>query len=113
MSHRKPLERRTFLQDRFEILIKRQRNGVATFTELTELDEIVNRDPELREKVIRESIFMEGNDEYNEPLNEIKPEDNPIKLIQRPSLLSRLKELVARIFNFNMPAIKPGAFVYM
>ncbi|HXD93381.1 MAG TPA: hypothetical protein VNX01_09215 [Bacteroidia bacterium] len=99
------------MQDRFEILIKRQRNGVATFTELTELDEIVNRDPELRERVIRESIFMEGNDEYDEPLNEIKAEESPIKLIQRRTLLSRLKELVVRIFNFNISAIKAGALI--
>ena len=54
MAHRKQPERRTFLQDRFEILIRRQESGKATFNELTELDEIVNRDPALRERVIRE-----------------------------------------------------------
>jgi hypothetical protein len=59
MSKQYQPERRTFLQDRFEILIKRQKNGTATFNELTELDEIVNRDPELREKVFREDILME------------------------------------------------------
>ena len=59
MAQRKQLERRTFLQDRFEILIKRQKSGEATFNELTELDEIVNRDPEIREKVIRESMLMQ------------------------------------------------------
>ena len=45
MSSKKQPERRTFLQDRFDILIKRQKSGKATFSELTELDEIVNGDP--------------------------------------------------------------------
>lgn len=77
MNQRKKLERRTFLQDRFEILIKRQKSGEATFTELTELDEIVNRDPVIRDRIIRESMFMEGTDEFNEPLNKLQKEENP------------------------------------
>ena len=60
MSHRKPPERRTFLQDRLEILIKRQKTGKATFNELTELDAIVNRDPEITRKgSLWESMLME------------------------------------------------------
>jgi hypothetical protein len=54
MKHHKQLERRTFLQDRFDILIKRQKNGTATFNELTELDDIVNRDPAIRESILVE-----------------------------------------------------------
>src|SRR5580698_1906500 len=69
MIQRKHTEPRTFLQDRFDILIKRQRSGKATFGELTELDEIVNRDPELREKVIRENILMENTDDLEEYSN--------------------------------------------
>jgi hypothetical protein len=57
---RKKLERRTFSQDRYYILIKRQKSGKATFNELTELDEIVNRVPDIREKVIIESFFTEN-----------------------------------------------------
>ncbi|MGN8069477.1 hypothetical protein [Mucilaginibacter sp. SG564] len=54
MKQRKYLERRTFNQDRFDILIKRQKRGVATFNELTELDAIVNRDPDIRESILEE-----------------------------------------------------------
>jgi hypothetical protein len=60
MKENKKPERRTYLQDRFEILIKRQKEGTATFNELTELDSIVNTDPNIREIIIRE---MEGFDE--------------------------------------------------
>ena len=54
MKHHKPIVRRTFSQERFEILIKKQKKGNATFTELTELDEIVNRDPSIRYIVLEE-----------------------------------------------------------
>jgi hypothetical protein len=64
---RKKLERRTFSQDRYYILIKRQKEGKATFGELTELDEIVNRVPDIREKVILENFAT------NNPANT----DNP------------------------------------
>lgn len=62
MKQHIPPERRTYLQDRFEILIKRQKEGTATFNELTELDWIVNADPKIREIIIRE---MEGFDDTN------------------------------------------------
>jgi len=109
---RKRPERRTFLQDRFEILIKRQRKGEATFSELTELDEIVNRDPELRERVIRESILMEGMDDYNEPLADTKAEDNvQISVAKRQSLLNRVKSLISRIFTSQMVTVKAGGLI--
>ena len=63
---RKKLERRTFSQDRYYILIKRQRSGKATFNELTELDEIVNRVPDIREKVIIESFFADDTNDTGE-----------------------------------------------
>jgi hypothetical protein len=59
---RKKIERRTFSQDRYYILIKRQKSGEATMRDLIELDEIVNRDPDIREKVLREN-FAEFNAE--------------------------------------------------
>ena len=110
--HRKRPERRTFLQDRFEILIRRQRNGEATFSELTELDEIVNRDPELRERVIRESMLMEETDDYNEPSNELPVEENTfIKPVKRRNLLDRMKALISRIFTSHISAIKAGRLI--
>jgi hypothetical protein len=102
MAQRKQLERRTFLQDRFEILIKRQKNGEATFNELTELDEIVNRDPEIREKVIRESMLMDETKDFEWPAPEQKNQtETPARSIERQSLFTRLKLLVSRIFNFQ------------
>jgi hypothetical protein len=59
---RKKIERRTFSQDRYYILIKRQKSGEATMRDLVELDEIVNRVPDIREKVLREN-FAEFNAE--------------------------------------------------
>jgi hypothetical protein len=60
MKHRKHLEQRTFLQDRFEILIKKQRKGTATFLELTELDDIVNRYAVIRDTILDEMRDTEG-----------------------------------------------------
>ncbi|SHM56994.1 hypothetical protein [Mucilaginibacter sp. OK098] len=96
MSHRKPLERRTFSQDRYEILIKRQKSGKATFNELTELDEIVNRDPSIREKVLIENLFISDSNDQDEQYN--KPGSDIIKPVQHQSLLSRLKAIIDRIF---------------
>jgi hypothetical protein len=102
MAQRKQLERRTFLQDRFEILIKRQKNGTASFNELTELDEMVNRDPELREKVIRENILMEQPPNFDEPAAD-KENQTEMRghVVKRPNLFTKLKLLVSRIFNFQ------------
>ena len=106
MTHRKQPERRTFIQDRFEILIKRQKSGKATFNELTELDDIVNRDPELREKVIRESILMEEPRDFNEPThNPESPSDFIVHPAKRKNLFGRIKAVVSRIFNAQIQVI--------
>ena len=112
MNHRKKLERRTYLQDRFEILIRRQETGEATFNELTELDDIVNRYPEIRNRIIRENLLMDGMDEFNEPANELEIENNPlIKLPWHLNLLNRIKSLIARIFNVQISVIKIGSLI--
>jgi len=54
MSHNKVPERKTFIQERFEILIKKQKSGEASFNELTELDEIVNKNAAIREQILEE-----------------------------------------------------------
>jgi hypothetical protein len=113
MSHSKPPERRTFLQDRFEILIKRQQSGAATFNELTELDDMVNRDPELREKVIRESIFMEGTDDFAEPFDKHSNEDNlVVGHTKSKNLFTRMKEFLARIFVAKITIVKNSRISY-
>ena len=102
MSQRKPLIRRTFLQERLEILIKRQRNGTATFNELTELDAIVNADPEIRKQIIMESMFMDDAD-FNEPTDIPEKENTPIlENAKRQSFLNRLKALISRIFTLKI-----------
>jgi len=107
MNHRKKPERRTFLQDRFDILIKRQKNGVATFNELTELDEIVNRDPEIRERVIRESLLMESGDDFQQPLNNQETGDEASLLPPaRQSFINRIKTFISRIFISKISTVK-------
>lgn len=107
MSSKKQPERRTFLQDRFDILLKRQKSGKATFSELTELDEIVNRDPELREKIIREDILMERYDDFEEPMNRAENTAPALPQVTHRSLTERIKSLVSRIFKTEIVNLKP------
>jgi hypothetical protein len=102
MKHGKHLERRTFNQDRFEILIKRQKNGIATFNELTELDEIVNRDPDIRE------IVLEEMQDADSP----KPPDNDqIQIIEKPvkkSFIEKIKAFINRLFITQGTQLNPA-----
>ncbi len=94
---RKKLERRTFSQDRYYILIKRQRSGKATFNELTELDEIVNRVPDIREKVIIESFFTEDiNDTGDSPNHPTNNEVHPIIPTHHHGWWTKLKSFFNR-----------------
>ena len=99
---RKQLERRTFSQDRYDILIKRQKSGKATFKELTELDEIVNRVPDIREKVIMEN-FMPDDD---------LPQDNPgetdlqRRIKHHQTIWSRVASLINHIFTVQISGAK-------
>lgn len=102
MRHGKQLERRTFNQDRFEILIKRQKNGIATFNELTELDEIVNRDPEIREIVLEE---MQDADTPK------PPDDDQIQMIEKPvrkSFIEKIKAFINRLFATESGGLNPA-----
>lgn len=93
MKHHKPLERRTFSQDRFDILIKRQRSGKATFNELTELDDIVNRDP-----AIRESILVEMQ-ELDTPPEDQPPVETPVIVpVKKRGLLDIIWSFINRLF---------------
>ena len=96
MKFHKQLERRTFTQDRFDILIKRQKSGKATFNELTELDDIVNRDPAIRESILEE---MQG---LNDPPD---VNDNNDTLVTAPvksqTLLDKIISFLGRLFISN------------
>ena len=101
MKSNKPLIRRTFLQERFDILIKKQRNGHATFNDLTELDDIVNRDP-----AIRESILEEMHGINKTPKDPGQPEIVNIEPAKHTSLLEQLKAFISRLFIAETANIK-------
>ncbi|TFF35623.1 hypothetical protein [Mucilaginibacter psychrotolerans] len=102
MKNNRPLIRRTFLQERFDILIKKQRNGTANFNDLTELDEIVNRDPAIRESILEEMHEMEHPSEGPKQEEEIIA----ITPIQQPSFLAQLKNFFHRLFTAAAPNTK-------
>ena len=103
---RKKLERRTFSQDRYYILIKRQKEGKATFNELTELDEIVNRVPDIRDLVIREN-FGEDENETDNPTNDpLNQNPTNIKSVQHRNLVVRIKNWISRNFNEQISTTK-------
>ena len=101
-SFRKKLERRTFSQDRYYTLIKRQRSGEASLHDLEELDEIVNRVPDIREKVILENFYSEEDEQGTTPGNPpapVKPET-----LKRKSLLDAVKSFFHRLVQTFTPA---------
>ncbi|MDB5005751.1 MAG: hypothetical protein JWP45_144 [Mucilaginibacter sp.] len=107
MSHRKQPERRTFLQDRLDILIKLQQSGKASFNELTELDEIVNSDPAIMKKIILENMLVENTDEFTDPSDTLHKKDEiNVQTIVRPGLLNRITSLIKGIFTSQISAVK-------
>jgi hypothetical protein len=106
--HRKPLERRTYSQDRYYALIKRQKSGKATFKELTELDEIVNRVPDIRELVIRESFMVDDNpDGPVPPNNSGKENKSDLPPMQHLTFWDRIRSFVTRAFTTQITIIIP------
>jgi hypothetical protein len=101
MKSNRPLIRRTFLQERFDILIKKQRNGHATFNDLTELDDIVNRDPAIRESILEE---MQGIDKT--PEGPSQPKIVNIEPVKQLSLVEQLKAFINRLFFAETPYLK-------
>jgi hypothetical protein len=101
---RKKLERRTFSQDRYYILIKRQKEGKATFSELTELDEIVNRVPDIRDLVIRENFGGEDNETDNQTNGPANQNLVSTSITAQPNLLTRIKNWLTRNFSAEISA---------
>lgn len=109
MKQHKKIEQRTFLQDRFDILIKKQKTGQATFSELTELDEIVNRYATIREKILEEMHELAG------------PPDGPaddgrqvyISKKQAVSLLEKIISFFGRMFILKLPVSATLPFITM
>ncbi|MGZ4001154.1 MAG: hypothetical protein ACXVIY_11015 [Mucilaginibacter sp.] len=98
---RKTLERRTFSQDRYYILIKRQKAGKATFNELIELDEIVNRVPDIREQVIIENFYPDEENERGTTPGSPMIKPGPHK---RKTFADALRSFFHRILQTFTPA---------
>lgn len=99
MKHQKPLIRRTFLQERFMILIELQQSGHATFEELTELDELINRDPKLRD-IILEEMEEEKHISASPPQKMIIH----VQQIKPQSLLEKMQSFFRNLFLHYKPA---------
>jgi len=86
------IERRTFIDDRFDILIKKQREGTASFNELTELDNLVNRYPEFRKIILDEMTDTDQNSGDQQVIEAVTP--------QKPggTLLDTLRSFFSRLF---------------
>ncbi len=95
MKGGKQLIRKTLSQERFEVLIKKQKSGEATFRDLTELDEIVNRVPDIRLTILEEmeDESIPGNNDQSE-----LPVQQPDR---RASFFQKVKLFVERLLNFN------------
>lgn len=82
------------------ILIERQQAGEATFDELTELDELVNRDPKLRGIILEE--MKEPTGSIDTPFNEeIKKTELPVQ----PTLMERVWSFIKNIHLFYRSAL--------
>ncbi len=93
MKHQKGLRRVTFSQERFEILIKKQKNGEAKFSDLVELDEIVNRVPDIRH------IILEEMEEIDTPNDEPRQQDIiTVKENRSQGLLQKIKAFFNQLF---------------
>jgi hypothetical protein len=103
MKSGKQVIRRTFSQERFEILIKKQKSGEATFRDLTELDEIVNRVPDIRLTILEE---MEGDDVSGR--DNFKQDIIIDQPLAKRSFFEKIKKIIA-ILRFNPALLLPIA----
>jgi hypothetical protein len=105
---RKKLERRTYSQDRYYILIKRQKAGKATFKELTELDEIVNRVPDIRDIVIRESFMPDDTRQDADTRSDLPGQSGNLlpQPTQHRNFWQRLRDFINRVFTSQISVIK-------
>jgi hypothetical protein len=86
--------RRTISQERFEVLWKKRKDGAATLRDLTEMDEIINRDPSVRHFVLAE---MEEGELPFDDHTQRKPPNQPSKLQQ--GLVSHASAYIKQLFT--------------
>lgn len=93
--NRRFIVRRTISQERFEVLWKKRMEGEPTLKELAEMDEIINRDPMVREFVLKEMenwALQPDNDNSNIP--------PPATIIPPITFIGKLKAFFKRIAGF-------------
>ncbi|MCO5935101.1 hypothetical protein NAF17_06090 [Mucilaginibacter sp. RB4R14] len=95
--------RRTLSQERFEILWKKRSNGQATLRDLTEMDEIINRDAGVRQFVLEEMAGEEN------PNNDVDIQDMMKQPLQtHQSFINKLKSFLNKLFhNFTATRLQP------
>jgi hypothetical protein len=86
--------RRTLSQERFEVLWKKHVNGHSTLRDLTEMDEIINRDAGVRQFVLEE---MESKDPLND--NNNMPGKLQQATLSHLSFPDKIKAFFNRFFN--------------
>ena len=87
--------RRTISQERFEVLWKKRKDGRATLRDLTEMDEIINRDAGIRLFVLEE-MENPNEPENNHDMQNMLQQPN----VSQQTLLSKIKTFFNRLFNF-------------
>jgi hypothetical protein len=92
--------RRTISQERFEVLWKKRKNGQATLRDLTEIDEIVNRDAGVRQFVLEEMEAKDNEDDINDPTMLQQP------TVTHQSLTDKIKAFFSRLLNIM--AVNPN-----
>jgi hypothetical protein len=98
--------RRTISQERFEVLWDKRRNGQATLRDLTEMDEIINRDPSVRQFVLTE---METDSTFTDNTGPQDLLQQPVHLHQ--SFTDKLKKLFNKVFNSFSHSLIYGQFL--
>ncbi|WP_374950363.1 hypothetical protein [Mucilaginibacter sp.] len=103
MKSNRPLIRLTFSQERYNILIRKQRNGNASFNDLIELDEIVNRDPAIRESILEEMQEIDNPTQGRDKPDIIIPEQfRPVNLLQQ------IRAFINKLFMIATHLLKPA-----
>jgi hypothetical protein len=90
--------RRTLSQERFEVLWEKRKNGQTTLKDLTEMDEIINRDAGVRQFVLEE---MEGKNDLNENNDMQNMPQQPT--VSHQSIADKIKAFFNRLFNIVTP----------
>ncbi|MFD0764969.1 hypothetical protein ACFQZI_08885 [Mucilaginibacter lutimaris] len=97
--------RRTLSQERFEVLWKKRRNGHATLRDLTEMDEIINRDAGVRQFVLEE-MESENNPYKDTDLHDLTKQ--PVQA--RQGLIEKVKSFLNKLFHaFTSDRLVPTA----